>query len=731
MALQHSNSSEDRRNLPVNRGLTTVAIRFEHDVVLARQRARQIANLLGFDSHDQVRIATAVSEIARNVFRYGGPGRAEFGVTAAPPVFQIRISDQGPGIADLARILDGQYVSHTGMGMGILGARRLMEEFEIETGPHGTTVLLGKSLPRRAAAVTDQALAEITEQLMKQPPQDPFEELQRQNQELLSTLAEVQRQKSELTQLNKELEDTNRGVVALYAELDERADYLRRASELKTQFLSNMTHEFRTPLNSILSLSRILLDHMDGPLGEEQERQVKFIQKAANDLSELVNDLLDLAKVEAGKVVIRPGEFLVGDLFGALRGMLRPLLAHNSAVALTFEEAAGLPPLNTDESKVSQVLRNLISNALKYTERGEVRVGAAVTEPGVVELRVADTGVGIAAADQEKIFEEFTQVEGPHQKGKRGTGLGLPLSRKLSGLLGGTLTVASKPGVGSTFTLRIPIQYQGPEVVAFVPEHTTEIDPNRRPLLIVEDNPETLFIYEKYLKGTGFQAMPARTLRQAREALTRFQPVATILDVLLSRESTWTFLAELKQGTSTRDIPVLVITMLENQHKAFALGADAFHTKPVDRQWLLEQLAKFVPQTRAEQVLIIDDDEASRYVLAGLLADTKFRRIEADNGPAGIELARERKPVAIFLDLKMPDFSGFKVLDMLKSDPTTSEIPVIIHTSKMLTATDRKKLEGRVVAVIAKEHGDREASARVIREALAKAVDKSKPSVSI
>ncbi len=731
MPTQPSTAAGLSGRLPVTRALTTVAIRFEHDVVLARQRARQIATLLGFDNHEQVRIATAVSEIARNVFRYARPGRAEFVVTdSAPPLFQIRITDNGPGIRDLDRILDGQYVSQTGMGMGIVGARRLMDEFEIDSGPQGTTVLMGKSLGRRAPAIGEQALAKIADQLVQQPPQNPFEELQRQNQELLATLAEVQRQKTELSELNKELEDTNRGVVALYAELDERADYLRRASELKTQFLSNMTHEFRTPLNSILSLSRILLDRVDGPLSEEQERQVKFIQKGANDLSELVNDLLDLAKVEAGKVAIRPNEFLVQDLFGALRGMLRPLLAHNSAVSLIFEEPEGIPPLNSDESKVSQVLRNLISNALKYTERGEVRVSARFSEPGKVEFAVADTGIGIAAADQETVFEEFTQVEGPHQKGKRGTGLGLPLSRKLAGLLGGTLTVSSEPGVGSTFTLRVPIQYKGPEVVTFVPELSTELDPNRQPLLIVEDNRETLFVYEKYLKGTGFQPIPARTIRQAREALQRFRPVAVILDVLLSRESTWSFLADLKQSAGTRDIPVLVITMLENQHKAFALGADTFHTKPVDRQWLLDQLGKFVPQTNPQLVLIIDDDEASRYVLAGLLADTKFRRIQAENGQTGLDLARERKPVAIFLDLKMPDFNGFKVLDALKSDPATSAIPVIVHTSKLLTATDRKKLEGRVVAIIPKDHSDREASARAIQEALAKALQTTKTPAS-
>jgi anti-sigma regulatory factor (Ser/Thr protein kinase)/CheY-like chemotaxis protein len=388
-----SSVAENSGASPMNRNLTTVAIRFEHDVVLARQRARQIAALLGFDAHDQVRIATAVSEIARNVFRYAGRGRADFSVSElAPPVFVIRIADEGPGISNLDQILDGQYLSRTGMGMGIIGARRLMDQFEIESSPQGTTVLLAKALQRRAPAIPDQAVTQIAEQLIRQPPQDPFEELQRQNQELLSTLAEVQRQKTELSQLNKELEDTNRGVVALYAELDERADYLRRASELKTQFLSNMTHEFRTPLNSILSLSRILLDHIDGPLTEEQERQVRFIQQGANDLSELVNDLLDLAKVEAGKVSIRPNDFVVRDLFGALRGMLKadpatspiPIIVHTSK-GLTASDrkklegrvVAVIPKEHQDRETSGRAIHQALARALGQRKQPANELGHA------------------------------------------------------------------------------------------------------------------------------------------------------------------------------------------------------------------------------------------------------------------------------------------------------------------------------------------------------------------
>jgi signal transduction histidine kinase/CheY-like chemotaxis protein len=673
----------------VSKALITLEIRLENDVVFARQRARQIAGLLGFENQDQTRIATAVSEIARNAYQYAGGGRVEFVVDdAAGPLLLIRVSDQGAGFKNLQAVLDGRYASTTGMGVGVVGARRLMDRFQIESSPGvGSTILLGKILPRRAPGLTPVVLTRIIDELNKQPPQDPFEEVRRQNQELLQALGELTRRQEELSQLNRELADTNRGVVALYAELDEKADYLRRASEMKSRFLSNMSHEFRTPLNSILSLARILLDRLDGELTSEQEKQVAYIRKAAEDLSELVNDLLDLAKVEAGKVILRPLEFQVTGLFGALRGMLRPLLAHNPAISLVFEEPAEELTLNTDESKVSQVLRNFISNALKFTEQGEVRVTADSGPGDTVQFAVADTGIGIAPEDQEAIFLEFTQLESARQKRVKGTGLGLPLSRRLAELLGGAVTLRSTPGVGSTFTLTVPRIYHGLPEVTYAPEVTPQIDPTRLPVLIVEDNRETLFIYEKYLKGTGFQVLPARSVRAARRAVQEMRPIAVVLDILLEGESTWELIGELKRAEPTHQLPVWVVTMVDNQHKARALGADDFCVKPVERAWLLERLQAAAHVGVLERLLLIDDNEVSRYLLKGLLADTRFEIIEAAEGSEGLRLAAQKPPAAIFLDLDMPVMSGFEVLQALRANAPTRRIPVIIHTSRVLEGT--------------------------------------------
>lgn len=700
---------------------TTLAIRYEHDVVLTRQRARQIAALLGFESHDQVRIATAVSEIARNAFRYARDGKAQFGIVSRQsPALRVVITDQGKGIASLDNVLNGTYVSSTGMGMGLLGARRLMDGFDIQSGPGGTRVLLDKKIPRRSYASLNEVAANVARELAVQAPQDPFEELQQQNQEMLGTLQELQRRQNELAQLNKELQDTNRGVVALYSELDERADYLRRASELKTQFLSNMTHEFRTPLNSMLSLSRMLLDRLDGDLTTEQEKQVRFIQKAAEDLSELVNDLLDLAKVEAGKVKVNAAEFSVDDLFGALRGMLRPLLMHTTEVSLIFDDASDVSIVCTDESKVSQVLRNLISNALKFTSKGEVRVSAGMEDAETVCFKVQDTGVGIAEENLETIFEEFVQVEGPHQRGKHGTGLGLPLSRRLAELLGGTLTVQSTFGVGSCFTLRLPLRYKGGGVAAVFAESGAVLDPLRIPVLVVEDNRETLFFYEKYFKGNGYQALPARTLKQARTVLDELRPAAIILDIMLSHESTWAFLGELKQHPQMKDIPVLVITMVENEQNALHLGAEAFHSKPVDPGWLLRELDRHT-ETYRQDALVVDDDAASRYVLKGFLADTLFRLREAGGGTQGLNMALEKTPALIFLDLVMPDANGLEVLEQLRKDGRTAEVPVLVYTSKRLQAREKRQLDKMRAVVLPKKDVDKDQFASELRAALSSA----------
>jgi signal transduction histidine kinase/CheY-like chemotaxis protein len=541
--------------------IVTVPIENESDVVAVRQRAHRVAELLGFERQDQTRIATAVSELARNAFGYAGGGRAEFAVdaTAVPQRFVVRICDKGPGIADLQAILDGQYRSPSGMGLGLIGARRLMDTFNIDSkAGKGTTVEVGHKLPIRLEPWPRAKLTEIVSSLKKETSSDPLTALREQNRELMQSLEELRRREEESKQLNQELGDTNRGVVALYAELDGRADQLRQASELKTRFLSNMSHEFRTPLNSVLALSRLLLDRIDGELTSEQERQVGYIRRSAEGLLELVNDMLDLAKVEAGKVDVKPVRFAATSLFGGLRGALKPLLT-TSAVELLFEPAQDLPVLYTDEAKVAQILRNLISNALKFTENGEVRVTARLSDDGQRAIfAVRDTGIGIAPEDHDRIFEEFSQLRTRLQKKVKGTGLGLPLSRSLAQLLGGNLTVESVPGQGSIFTLEIPAAMGEPDR-----ESLSSPDSDSKCVLLIDDDETFRYVLRQIVGNESrYEFMEAGGGEEGLKLAREKQPDVIILDLQMPTVDGFTVLQQLGADERTSTIPVVISTSM-------------------------------------------------------------------------------------------------------------------------------------------------------------------------
>ncbi len=697
--------------------ILSYALTVQSDVVGARQRARQIASLLGFDARDQTRIATSVSEIVRNAFRYAGGGKVEFEIEGetTPQLLVIRVIDEGPGIAHLDEVLDGSYQSSTGMGIGLIGSKRLMDRWEIHSAPgRGTSVILGKLLPDTTALVTPLAVGTLAARLAAMPQTTSLAEIQAQNAELLATLAELQEKQDRLLEMARELEDTNRGVVALYAELDEKAVHLRRADEMKSRFLSNMSHEFRTPLNSVRALSGLLLARSDGPLSSEQETQVKFIAKAAEDLSELVNDLLDLAKIEAGKIDVRPARFEVAELFSALRGMLRPLLV-TETVDLVFDAPEGLPPLYTDESKVSQILRNFISNALKFTEHGCVTVRARMEGGGeTVVFEVEDTGIGIALEDRELIFEEFAQIPGPLQRRVKGTGLGLPLCRKLATLLGGEVSVASEPGKGSTFSAHIPREIRSAEPApAQKPEGVARIPVEGPWILAIEDEAPQRMLYEKFLRGTAFHVVTVDTLAEGREMLRSARPAAVILDILLPGEehNTWRWLAEMKAQENA--LPFIVVSQADDERKALSLGADAYLAKPIAREPLLEALERATARGKERLALIIDDDEAARYVIRRSVRKP-MRFEEARDGPSGLALAARCQPGVIFLDLSMPGMHGDEVLDRLQADPGTAHIPVIVVTSHEVDSALRTRLQGHARAILHKRDLSVETLARTL-----------------
>ncbi len=439
----------------------------EPDLVHVRRVTRRLTQLLGFESRDEVKITAAVSELTRAAgAASGGTVEVAFRLRDAAMPQHLVLEVAGPGLADAARKSGGLAAD------SVVAAEKLLERFAESSDE--AKLCFAKTLPARASAVTVERAAAIAAELKRMDPTRTDlsrDELQLQSRQLTEALLNIEERKTELATLNAELGDTNRGVLALYAELDERASHLRRADELKTRFFSQMSHEFRTPLSSILALSNMLLEEADGPLTEEQRRQVGLVRAGVADLLDLVGDLLDLAKMEAGKTRVNVGEFSVSALFAALRAMVRPLL-RRSAVAVEFDDAAAeLPPLVSDESKVTQILRNFLSNAVKFTDRGAISVAArlvsadtriadVVVESDSMLFAVADTGIGISPEHHGAIFDEFRQIDNPLQGKARGSGLGLPLCRRLAALLDGRVWVESEPGQGSTFYLLIPLVHR-------------------------------------------------------------------------------------------------------------------------------------------------------------------------------------------------------------------------------------------------------------------------------
>lgn len=441
--------------------IISLGINSEEDVVAIRQRARQLSALLGFASQDQVRIATAVSEVSRTACAYTIGGRVDFFVcqSETAPAFEINIKSTGGALRESVQNNTFDYSHNTALDDALVSAHRLMDSCVVDSEAGRATVITLRKNLSSADKISAEEVSRIIARISASPVANTYAEVQLQNKELLDTLAELRARQDDLLELTQELEDTNRGVVALYAEVEEKAERLRQADEMKSRFLSNTSHELRTPLSSMRALLQILLNRTDGDLTPEQEKQILLIQKSVTDLSELVNDLLDLAKIESGKTAVICAAFSIKDLFSALRGMLRPL-SDAAAVDLIFEERDDGLEMVSDEGKVSQILRNFISNALKFTEQGSVTVAADYDKAnGKICFSVTDTGIGIAPEDQQFVFEEFTQIPNRLQGRSKGTGLGLPLCRKLAAVLGGQVTLKSELNVGSTFSLALPIRY--------------------------------------------------------------------------------------------------------------------------------------------------------------------------------------------------------------------------------------------------------------------------------
>ena len=465
--------------------LLTVEIRFEQDVVLARRRALHLARLLQFDTQDQIRIATAVSELARNVFEYAGSGRIAYAVQAGTPDrFVMTVSDRGPGIAELDAVLGGRYRSATGMGVGLRGARSLVDDFSIVTGADGTTIELAKNLPGKAAPVSPALVAQIADALAREAPQSAFEEMQGQNQQVMAALSEVERQRQALEEMN--------------AALDLAARRAEAANRAKTDFLANISHEIRTPMTAIVGLTSLLaMTELD----ERQRHFVSTLQMSADSMTTLVNDLLDISKIEDGKIVLEDIPFSLTDTVDRVVRMSGVAIG-KAGVELRARYGPGLAGRYIgDPQRLHQILLNLVSNAVKFTSAGSVTVDVTAEARGdgaTVHLRVVDTGIGIAEDKLARIFDKFVQADASTTRRFGGSGLGLAIARNLAELMGGSLTVTSRVGQGSTFTASIPLRAVADAPVAAQAPAVAGLR-----ILVVDDHLSARMIASAVLGGLG------------------------------------------------------------------------------------------------------------------------------------------------------------------------------------------------------------------------------------
>ena len=434
--------------------LGDIYVRREADIIKVRDRVRHLARELGFDMTTQIKITTAVSELTRNIYEYAKSGviRVALVERGASAGLQLQARDDGPGINSniLQRVMDGSYRSPSGMGVGLIGTRRLMDEFEIESAPQGgTRVTVVKWLPLPQAVRAKEYVPDFRAYLAKEAEGSVVEELQQQNRDLLEVLAELEEKHRELEELNHQLEISNR-------ELNEANAKLREVAEMKEEFLALTTHDLRSPLTVISGVINFFTSGRLGELSPEQRNMVRMMERNAQSLIELVNDLLDASKLGSGSLRLDPISIDLRVVIDELRETMEPL-AKEKSIELEICLPAELPPVRADHAKLHRILLNLLSNAVKFTPRGG-KVNVSAEQDGeLMRISVSDTGIGIAPEDVARLFDKYEQARNRATRGEKGTGLGLYITKQLVELHGGQILVDSKPGEGSTFTFTLPI----------------------------------------------------------------------------------------------------------------------------------------------------------------------------------------------------------------------------------------------------------------------------------
>ncbi|MBU5612438.1 response regulator [Geomonas azotofigens] len=530
-------------------------------------------------------------------------------------------------------------------------------------------------------------------------------ELAVKNAELVQQSEELVQQSTELAQQSDELARRNRV-------LDQQKQLLEEATRLKSEFLSNMSHELRTPLNSVLALSRVLGVQAAQRLSEEERGYLGIIEKNGKHLLSLINDILDLAKIESGHQDLFMESVDPAKVAGEVVDSLA-VLAREKGIALSLFADGPLPQMRIDVKKLRQMLQNLVGNAVKFTAKGSVTVGLSA-RAGEIFFEVKDTGIGIAPQYLESIFQEFRQADGSTSRSYEGTGLGLAIVKKSALLLGGDVAVASEPGRGSVFTLRLPVDRAGGDGVVRAVSAATA--PERgwpppqapgRSVLVVDDDPEAVSLITTHLGQAGYGTLSALNGPDALRLARANRPFAITLDIMMPEMDGWEVMRELKEHPDTADIPVMIISLSEDRATGIALGAIGVISKPVGKEELMEAFARLTG-AGCRLVLVVDDNEYDRCFLASLFKEKGLDVLLAESGPQALELAVADHPDLITLDLLMPGMDGAAVLDRLRANASTADIPVVVITSKELSHVELQRLSSGVSAIISKSGLDRQ-----------------------
>ena len=494
-------------------------------------------------------------------------------------------------------------------------------------------------------------------------------------------------------------------------ELEEANRRIQEADKLKTQFLANMSHELRTPMNSIIGFSEILVERLDGRIDSKHLGFLDHIRTSGTHLLGIINDVLDLSKIEAGKMEIQPELFPIAPVIDSVcqitRGMTR------TTQNIIIDVPHDLPQIETDLAKFKQILFNLLSNAVKFSPPDKPILVRAWIDDGALSVSVRDEGIGIAPEHHQVIFEEFRQVDGTARREFGGTGLGLALVRRFAELQGGRATVESSLGAGSTFTFTLPVRSR-----AAIVTRTSEGPRPAARVLVVEDDSNAYELIASALGSAGYLAIRARHGDEALRLAKDSRPAAVTLDLVLPGMDGWEVLKRLKNDDATRQLPVVILSMIDNRDLGMALGADDYFVKPVDRTRLLHRL-KEITAGRGKRLLVIDDDATVHDLLEEDLSALGYALDKTFSGEDGLRAAEERSPDVIILDLMMPGMSGFEVAGSLKQNPRTANIPILVLTSKEVSTADRALLHTKVSSFVQKGTSAREQLVREIRRVTA------------